>query len=286
MIIMNDLKYDGQKPSSKQALAMLIILPRYTSLLIMYLRWPYKSLSGSGTDELLYLAIAFINSSLKKRGHSSGALSGISSRISILICWSCVMLNIEWRACQRSLISRHRWSLYLMASTTGRFLFLTLFMSSQSPLALFTISWIFWLKNEHLVFLTVFLNCFQLAKLLNDLYFSKFLLQLMSHQLFECFKILIILEFLSQALSTMQASKSIIFSNDLMLDRLEVLMNKMFLIKSLINDISSSLFLAIECFGLLESCPSIRMVIVRGCGPMITSTLDRWYSCLTQPNYI
>ena len=128
---------------------------------------------------------------------------------------------------------------------------------------MFAISWIFWSKNECLVFLTVFLNCFQLAKLLDNLYFSKSLLQLMSYQLFKYFEILTILEFLSQALSTIQASRSTMFSNDLMLNRLEMLMDEIFLIKSLMNNISSSLPLVIECFQSLESCCSIGMVTVR-----------------------
>jgi len=70
----------------------------------------------------------------------------------------------------------------------------------------------------------------------------------MSHQLFEYFKILMILEFLFQALSTMQVSKSTTFSSDLMLDRLEMLMDEMFLIKFLMNNIFSSLSLVIEHF--------------------------------------
>ena len=38
---------------------------------------------------------------------------------------------------------------------------------------------------------------------------------------------------------------------------------KIFLIKFLIDNISSSLFLVIECFQSLESCSSIRMMTVR-----------------------
>ena len=53
------------------------------------------------------------------------------------------------------------------------------------------------------------------------------------------------------------------FSNDLILEKLEMLMDKIFLIKSLMNNISSSLPLVIEHFQSLESCSSIRMVTVR-----------------------
>jgi len=62
---------------------------------MIHLRWHYKSLSGLGADELLYLAIAFKNSSLKKGGHSFIAISEISLRIWILIWQSCARLNIE-----------------------------------------------------------------------------------------------------------------------------------------------------------------------------------------------
>jgi len=172
-------------------------------------------------------------------------------------------LNIEWRICQKSLISRYSQSLYLIASTTERFLFLTQFISSQSPLALFNVSWIFWSKNKYLMLLTVFLNCFQSATLLVNLYFSKSLLQLVFHQLFEYLKILTILEFLFQVFSKIQANKLTIFSRDLISDRLKTLMKKMSLIKSLINDISFSLSLLIEHLQLSVYYSSIGIIIVR-----------------------
>ena len=220
MIVIDNLKCDSQDSSSKHTLVIFMILPRQASLLMMHLKWPHESLSGPGADELLHLIIAFKNSSLKKEGHSSRDLLGISSRISKSTLQSCARLKVKWRAYQRLLISRHSQLLYLMASATGRFFFLTQFISFQGPLALFDISWIFWSKNNHLVHLTVFLNCFQSAKLLIVLYFSKSLLQLVFHQLFKCFKILMILEFLSQALSIALANESMIFSTDLVLDRL------------------------------------------------------------------
>ena len=95
--------------------------------------------------------------------------------------------------------------------------------------------------------LTVFLNCFQSAKLLVDLNFSKFLLQFESHQLLECFEMLMILEFFSQDLSMTLMNESMAFSNKHISDILEVSMNEIFLIRFLMNDFSSLLSLEIDC---------------------------------------
>jgi len=95
MIVVDDLKCTGHKPSSKNALAILMILPKHALLLIMHLRWDYNSLLGPGVDDLLHLVMAFMNSSLKNRGHSSRALSGNSLRISILTWRFCIRLNME-----------------------------------------------------------------------------------------------------------------------------------------------------------------------------------------------
>jgi len=169
-----------------------------------------------------------------------------------------------------------------MASITGRFLFLIQLISFQGPLALFNISWIFWSKNNCLVYLTVFLKS---AKLLVNLYFSKSLLQLISHQLFKCLEILIILKFLFQALSMVLANKMMTFSRDLVLDSLEVLMNEMSLIKSLMNDFSSLLSLTIECLQLLMCCFLIEIVTVREAWSdnNLHSRWIVWLSSLTDP---
>ena len=111
--------------------------------------------------------------------------------------------------------------------------------------------------------LTIFLNCFQSARLWVNLYFSKSLLQLKSHQLFECLEILMILEFLSQAYSTVLVNNSTIFFRTMVSDRLEVLMNTISLIKFLMNDFSSLLSLVIDCLWFSEY-SSIGIVIVRG----------------------
>jgi len=93
-----------------------------------------------------------------------------------------------------------------------------------------------------------------------DLYFSKSVF----HQYFKCFKILTILEFLFQALSMIQVNKFTTFSRDLVLDRLEMLMEEMSLIKSLMNNFSFLLPLLMECLQMSVCYSSIRMVIVRG----------------------
>ena len=62
-----------------------------------------------------------------------------------------------------------------------------------------------------LIHSTVFLNCFQSAKLLVNLNFSKSLLQFEPHQLLEYFEMLTILEFFSQDLSTTLVNKSMVF---------------------------------------------------------------------------
>jgi len=86
MIIVDDLKYNGHKPSLKQVLAIFMILLRHASLVMMHLKWCHVSLSGLGMDELLHLAMAFKNSFLEKGGHSSKALLGISWRI-LMLTW-------------------------------------------------------------------------------------------------------------------------------------------------------------------------------------------------------
>jgi len=59
-----------------------------------------------------------------------------------------------------------------------------------------------------------------------------------------------IFDFFFQALLMAIENESMIFSSDLMSDKLEVLIVEMFLIISLMNDFSSVLSLAIEYFPL------------------------------------
>ena len=152
----------------------------------MYLRCLYASLSGLGVDKILHLAIILVNSSFEKEFHEEVTKEVISLRTSLLMYWSWAILNVKCSVCQKLFISRHGWLLYLTISIAGNLCLLTQFMSSQGPCFLFAIFWILRSKNCCFVFLTVLWNCFQSFKLLDDLYFSKFLQQLLSHQLLEC----------------------------------------------------------------------------------------------------
>ena len=76
-------------------------------------------MSRPGVDELLYLAIELINSSSEKGIHFIECLFEILSNMPMSICQSWAILKDEWRACQRSLISRQGQLLYLTASTAG-----------------------------------------------------------------------------------------------------------------------------------------------------------------------
>jgi len=51
------------------ALAMLMILIKHLSSLITALKYFYKTQSSLGVNELLYLAMVLLNSSLEKSGH-------------------------------------------------------------------------------------------------------------------------------------------------------------------------------------------------------------------------
>ena len=65
MIVVKVLKWLGQYPTSIHALAILMIFLKHNLSLKIHLRCLYDSLLGLGADELLYLAIALMNSSSK-----------------------------------------------------------------------------------------------------------------------------------------------------------------------------------------------------------------------------
>ena len=111
--------------------------------------------------------------------------------------------------CYRLFISSYGWPLYLTTSIASNLCLLIQFISSQGLHFLFKIFWILRLKNWHFIFLTILWNCFQSSKLFDDLYLSKSLLQLLSHQLLECFVMLMTFEFFSQAFSIIIANSLI-----------------------------------------------------------------------------
>ena len=123
------LKCDGQYPSLIQVLAIQIMIPRHSSSLKIILRWIYNNLSGLGAEALLQLAIVILNSSFENEGQGEVSFLGISSRI-LTSTWRWrAVLNVEWSTFHKSLILRHCWSLYLMASIVGNLHLLTQFMS-------------------------------------------------------------------------------------------------------------------------------------------------------------
>ena len=63
-IVVKFLKWLGQYPISKHVLAIVMIFFKHVLSLIMCLRYFYNSLSGLGTDMLLHLTIALVNSFL------------------------------------------------------------------------------------------------------------------------------------------------------------------------------------------------------------------------------
>ena len=112
-------------------------------------------------EELLQLQITFLNSTFEKGSQASNLLSwSLSSRLkSTHLSWA--LLKVEWSVFQRLSISRHGWLLNLIALTARSLYLLIQFIRSHGPTFLLAISWIFWLKKLHLVFLIVFLNAFQ-----------------------------------------------------------------------------------------------------------------------------
>ena len=237
---------------------------KHNLFLRMYLRCLYISLSGPGVDKILHLIIVLVNSSSKKEFYKEVAKGTISLRMLSLMHQSWAVLNDKCSACQKSFISKYGWPLYLTVSIAGNLHLLTQFMSFQGLHFLFAISWILRSKNCHFIFLTILWNCFQSSKLLDNLYFSKSLLQLLFHQLLEYLMMLTTFKFFSQETSTMEAKSLTALLRLAMSIMLEMLIFLMELIRSLMNVNSSSLFLMIE--HLLEiMCSSIiGMMIVRG----------------------
>ena len=164
--VVDFLKCDGQYPKSIQALAIWMMILRYSSSLRIILRWLHDSLSGPEAEELLQLDIVNLNSSFENTGHGTVGLLVILSRISTSTWWLLAILKVEWSAYHKLLISKHCWLLYLMVSITSNFLLLTQFISSQGPRLLWAISWILSSKKACFMDLTLLLKAFQFFRLL------------------------------------------------------------------------------------------------------------------------
>ena len=153
---------------------MLTKLFKHISSLTIVLRCFQDILSRLNMNELLYLAIVLLNSLVEKKAYTITSLDRISFSILGLTYQFCAELNDWWSACYRSSSSKHGCLLYHKASIAGSFCFLTQFMSFQDIWFFKATSWILSLKNNYFVFLTVFLNTFQLSICLDILYFASF----------------------------------------------------------------------------------------------------------------
>ena len=224
----------------------------------------HDNLFSSGVKSLLHLSITERNSCFEKEGHSEWGLSRILSIIVISTYQYCAKLNILWRACQRSLILRHRLLLYLMASIARSFLFFIQFINSHRPFLLFKISWILLLKNSCLEILTVLLKFFQSFGSLEFLYVSRVIWQLLSHHKFECLVILTNFEYLNHILFVFLAKSCIITSRSSLLLIWFVLRSLIRFMISITKLCFSLLFLTIVYFLVWISSSNIEILTIKG----------------------
>ena len=106
-IVVEILKWEGQKPRLKHEFTILIMLCKYILSLRICLRWLQESLSGPGAEELLHLVIVIMNSSSENPFHWVVEKADISSStLSLMKQWWAV-LNELYNACHRLLILRH-----------------------------------------------------------------------------------------------------------------------------------------------------------------------------------
>ena len=123
------------------ALVMLTMFSKHLSSLMISLRYFYEILSSPGADELLYLLMAVINFSLKKRVYIEYGLERSSFHKNMFTHQLWAELNVWYRAFQRSSISIHSYLLYWIASI---FLFF-------DPIHKILWSMVFWYDSLNLV---------------------------------------------------------------------------------------------------------------------------------------
>ena len=249
MIIVDDLKWDGQYSKSIQVLAMSISLDKQSSSLMMILIWLQVSLSGPRADKLLHFSIALINSYLENEFHSFVDLLGISSRTWISI--SCIWAELKelCRAIQRSSSSIHGCPSYWIASIAGSFCFLTQFISSHRLHFLFAISSILSSKKSCFVFLTVLLKLHQFSRLRDNQYLSRDSQYSLFYQALECLVIFTGFKFLCQDFSILDVSIWTISSRFSASWKEDVFTFLMIWMMFLMNCISSLLPFASKCCG-------------------------------------
>jgi len=168
-------------------LAILTMLVRYllsetNSLICNHDKW-----FVSEVDELLHFLIVSLNSNFKKGGYLAWGYNSNLSRSNILT-WQCwAELNIECKACYKLSNLMHGLLLKTIVSDARSFYFLTQFISSQDFLFFEAISL---LKNNCLVFLTIFLKSFQFKNDLEVQYTSSLAVHSLFHQSLDCLVIL------------------------------------------------------------------------------------------------
>ena len=95
MTVVETLKYLGQCPKLIQASAMLMILDKHSSFLIISFQWRHVILSGPGAEESTHLLIADMNSNLEKEVQVWQGLHSTSFRT--------LVLTRRWRAVLKEL---------------------------------------------------------------------------------------------------------------------------------------------------------------------------------------
>lgn len=121
----------------------------------------YKRWSSPGVNELLHFTIVLVTSALENSGHGDQKFDRSSERIKVSTWWSWAELNMKCRASQRSSSLIYDQPLKTIVSNARSLHFLIQFMSFHGFLFFKAISCILSSKNEHLVFLIVFLKAFQ-----------------------------------------------------------------------------------------------------------------------------
>ena len=82
--VVETLKYLGQYPKLMQASAMLMILDKHSSFLVISFQWRHVILSGPGAEESTHLLMADINSNLEKGGQVWRGLHSTSFKTLVL----------------------------------------------------------------------------------------------------------------------------------------------------------------------------------------------------------
>ena len=123
--VVDTLKYLGQWLRLMHASAMLMILERQTSSLMISFQCLHVILSGPGADMSVHLPIADLNSYPEKEFQVWRGLWAILSRMLRLTGRWRAVLKVLWRAVHRHSGVRQGQSLCVITSVAGSFLFLT-----------------------------------------------------------------------------------------------------------------------------------------------------------------